>query len=570
MTGLPLAEGAVLALADRLDTMAGFFGTGMKPGGSSDPFGLRRAALGILRILQHQEWDLDLRVWLGHAHSGYKKLLPQGEKAEESAERALAFIMGRLVDLYQEEGVSKDVFTVVDDLKLGRPLDVAKRVQAVQKFSRLPEAEALSVAYRRASKILAKQKEQAEISQEVDENLLQEKAEKQLYGALTDKQEEVGPYLKEEKYTQALKSLASLRSSVDSFFDEVLVMTDDQALRNNRLALLQSLCELFSSIAGIPLMDADGANMEKELFEHGQLEGKKYADYCHVRDEVSIRALRVKNLCFACWKRFKPYADSKFKSGFKEDFHARFWEMYLASVLIDGGFELKPRKDEAPDILISNNGQKIWIEAVTSDDSEHKIRTVESQKNDVSVTISDGIKDAKYLIERYTNSINEKFLQYESRVKNKKVEEDVPYIIALNGGRLRHARIPYISIPNIVKAVYPVGDFYIPVNKSSGEFGEGGHHYQCAIKKSSNEALISTTMFMDKKHAGISGILFSNRDCINLPEQYGSEFIFVHNLNARNPIPKGYFKMGEEYVGRVDEHNSMLKVTPIDWRKTRT
>ena len=139
-------EGAVLALADRLDTMAGFFGAGVKPSGSGDPFGLRRAALGLLRILQHQKWDLDLRVWLGHAYSGYKKLLPQGEKAEESTERALAFIMGRLVSLYREEVVPKDVFTVVNDLKLGRPLDVVKRVQAVREFRKLSEAEAEAFA----------------------------------------------------------------------------------------------------------------------------------------------------------------------------------------------------------------------------------------------------------------------------------------------------------------------------------------------------------------------------------------------------------------------------------------
>ena len=567
---LPLAEGAVLALADRLDTMAGFFGAGVKPGGSGDPFGLRRAALGMLRILQDQEWDLDLRVWLGHAHSGYKELLPQEEKAGESTERALAFIMGRLVGLYRKEGVSKDVFTVVDDLKLGRPLDVVKRVQAVQKFSRLPEAKALSVAYKRASKILAKQKEQAEILQEVDENLLQENAEKQLYGALTDKQEEISPYLKDEKYIEALKSLASLRSSVDSLFDEVLVMTDSQALRNNRLALLQSLCGLFSSIAGIPLVNADSASMEQELFEHGQLEGKEYEDYCYIRDEVDVDALRAKNLCFACWRRFKPYADSKFKSGFKEDFHARFWEMYLASVLIDEGFDLKPRKDEEPDILISNNERKIWIEAVTPDNSEHETIIEEIQKNGRAVTISDGMKQTSYLIERYTNSISAKLLQYENHVKNKKVEADAPYIIALNGGRLHRARIPYISVPNIVRAVYPVGDFYIAINKITKEFKEEGHHYRSTIKKSSNDASIPTDMFMDKKYAGISGILFSNRDCYNLSKRYGSEFIFVHNLNARNPIPKGYFKMGEEYVGRVDEHNSMLKVTPTDWRKTRT
>ena len=127
-----------------------------------------------------------------------------------------------------------------------------KDAQAVREFRELSEAEAeaLSVADKRASKILTKQKEQAEIPQEVDENLLQENAEKQLYGALTDKQKEIGPYLKEEKYTEALKSLASLRSSVDSFFDEVLVMTDDQALRNNRLALLRSLRDIFSRVAG--------------------------------------------------------------------------------------------------------------------------------------------------------------------------------------------------------------------------------------------------------------------------------------------------------------------------------
>ncbi len=537
---LPRSEyGAVLVLADRLDTMAGFFGAGMKPSGSGDPFGLRRGAFGILRLLVDRSWDLDLREWLRRAHNGYGELLPQGDSAEASVERALNFIMRRLIGLYQEQRMSKDVFTVVDDLKIGRPLNMIKRVQAVQRFSLLAQAEALSIAYKRASNILSKQAEKMEIPQAVVQDLLSENTERELFSAIAVKRREIDPLLKQEKYIESLRSLASLKPLVDSFFDEVLVMSDNQALRNNRLALLQSLCRLFSDVAGIPSVDAEKAKLDRGFFEYDtDLQGTEDKLYYDIRDTDNPQLLEAKNLCLDLWKRFEPFADSNFKSDLKKNFHARFWEMYLSAILIDKGFQLVPRRDrvlgkdknEGPDILISENGQKIWIETTGSNPAKRR----EVPKPNAKEGHPDGSEErlsVEDILPIYEKIIKDKLHKYRGYVEQGIIKEDQSFIIAINEGR----------------------------------------NYSAIHRHFISEMPEMVIRLLDKDHKGISGILFSACDCFWYPERFGNDFVFVHNHRASNPIAHRYFKIGVEFTGQMSGDGSDSEYYQYyDWRKTRT
>lgn len=235
--------GAILALADRLDTLVGIFGIGQIPTGSKDPFALRRASLGALRILVEKGYELDLRELLHFAASLYTGL------QANTVEAALTYMLERFSSWYAEAGISAEVFQAVQAKNLSTPLDINNRVLAVAAFCQLPEAQALAAANKRVANILAKLS--APPSAAVDSALLQEEAEKLLATAVAAKQAQVAPLFAARNYSEALAVLAELRGAVDRFFDDVMVMSDDLALRNNRLALLQQLRDLFWEVADI-------------------------------------------------------------------------------------------------------------------------------------------------------------------------------------------------------------------------------------------------------------------------------------------------------------------------------
>ncbi|MGL6159787.1 glycine--tRNA ligase subunit beta [Microbulbifer sp.] len=248
---LPKSDtGTVIALADRLDTLVGIFGIGQPPSGSRDPFALRRASLGVIRLVVEKNIDLDLRELLGLARDGY----PRTALGEYNTvvEQTLNYILERFRARYEDQGIAAEVFMAVAARNLSRPLDIDNRVQAVHAFSQLPEAQALAAANKRVSNILAKLEGPAPT--EVDESLLQEDAEKALYAAIQDARTQVEPLYAEALYTEGLAGLAGLRETVDSFFDHVMVMTDDEKLRDNRLALLAQLRALFLEVADISLL----------------------------------------------------------------------------------------------------------------------------------------------------------------------------------------------------------------------------------------------------------------------------------------------------------------------------
>ena len=234
-----------LALADRLDTLVGIFAIGQLPTGDKDPYALRRAALGVLRIMIEGQIDLDLQQLLGLAAKQYDPKL----KADKAVEPLMEFIFDRLRAYYQEQGIRPDVLDAVTALKPARPVDINKRIHAVNAFRNLPEAESLAAANKRSGNILKKVK--GKLPHKIKSSLLAEEAEQKLYQALTELTATVDPLLASSDYEPALQQLAGLREPVDTFFDDVMVMVDDAKLRDNRIALLNQLHGLFLQVADI-------------------------------------------------------------------------------------------------------------------------------------------------------------------------------------------------------------------------------------------------------------------------------------------------------------------------------
>jgi len=238
--------GAALALADRLDTLVGIFAIGQQPSGSRDPFALRRASLGILRIIIERNIDIDLKV----AIAGAAQQLGLTEASDDCQEQVLTYIIDRLKAWYRDESITPEVFASVASMGLSNPLDMDARVKAVDQFSRATEAVALASANKRVLNILVKQGE-ANVAEKVDPTLFEDPAETQLAADIERLSLLIAPLVEERNYMGVLAALATLREPVDNFFDAVLVMADNLELRANRLALLHSLRQLFLNVADI-------------------------------------------------------------------------------------------------------------------------------------------------------------------------------------------------------------------------------------------------------------------------------------------------------------------------------
>lgn len=234
-----------VALADKLDALVGFFGIGQVPTGDRDPYGLRRAALGVLRILMETPLPLDLAELLEAAAAGFAEGLLT---AEDSQEKLLDFLFERLRNQLRDAGHAVDTVDAVLALRPTRVDLVTARLEAVREFRSLPEAEALSAANKRIVNIL---KKSGAARLEPDVALLQEDAEKALFQALLALAPLVRSHVANEDYTEALRELAGLRSAVDRFFDEVMVNAEEPLTRQNRLALLGQLAELMNRVADL-------------------------------------------------------------------------------------------------------------------------------------------------------------------------------------------------------------------------------------------------------------------------------------------------------------------------------
>ncbi|WP_456377774.1 glycine--tRNA ligase subunit beta [Thiolapillus sp.] len=237
--------GIALSLAEKIDTLCGIFGIGMKPTGDKDPFALRRSALGALRIVRKHSLTLDIRELLENSVAALQDRIQE----EHTADAVHAFLMERLKVLLADEGVSTQLFASVSAVQPRTIPDLDARIRAVQSFLQLPEALSLAAANKRIRNILRKSTE--DIPAAVDTRLLQDPAEKTLFTQLQAMQARVKPLLAAGNYQAALKALAGLRTAVDQFFDDVMVMAEEDDLRRNRLALLKQLSALFLQVADI-------------------------------------------------------------------------------------------------------------------------------------------------------------------------------------------------------------------------------------------------------------------------------------------------------------------------------
>ena len=248
--------GLALAVADKLDTIVGIFAIGQKPTGARDPFGLRRAALGVLRILIETGVALDLRemirVALDSVHADVVRLEPGATAPPEGlAAEIYGYMMERLRTWYLESGagITTEMFDAVLDVRPASPLDFHDRLRALAAFLQLPDAGSLAAANKRIANILRKAGEQP--NPRVDPGLLTDAEERKLATEVEGLRQDVERLVTSRQYEEALARLAALRPAVDAFFDRVLVMADDVRVRGNRLALLAALQRLFLHIANL-------------------------------------------------------------------------------------------------------------------------------------------------------------------------------------------------------------------------------------------------------------------------------------------------------------------------------
>lgn len=238
--------GLSVSLAEKLDTLVGLFGIGQPPTGVKDPFALRRAALGALRIIIESKLDIDLVELLNYAQQQFPDQLTKTDVVEQ----VTAYLLERLRGYAIEHGYKSDVFEAVIAVKPTKPLDFMHRLDAVAIFRQMEQAEALAAANKRIANILRKNDAEGELGA-IDNALLIEPAEKALADSINAVKMEVAPLMAQSDYKAVLTTLANMRETVDGFFDNVMVMADQPAVRHNRLALLNQTRALFLGVADI-------------------------------------------------------------------------------------------------------------------------------------------------------------------------------------------------------------------------------------------------------------------------------------------------------------------------------
>ncbi len=242
-------SGQALSLAEKFDTLVGLFGIGQPPTGVKDPFALRRAALGVLRIVIENKLELDLSVLIEQAQQGLDDVLSE----KEVNAQVLRYFFDRLRGYALDQGITADVFEAVLAVQATKPLDFMQRLHAVAAFRQLEQAEALAAGNKRIGNILRKNDAEGTVGK-IDSALLQEPAEQALADKLTAVTKAVKPLMEKADYTGVLTCLADMRETVDGFFDHVMVMADDDAIRQNRLNLLNQTRALFLGVADISLL----------------------------------------------------------------------------------------------------------------------------------------------------------------------------------------------------------------------------------------------------------------------------------------------------------------------------
>lgn len=274
--------------------------------------------------------------------------------------------------------------------------------------------------------------------------------------------------------------------------------------------------------------------------------------YRTIRDDPGVA--NYKTYMEKLWDTYYPYADKDFPKQLAQDFHARFWEMYLTCTLIYKSFEVAPKqtRSKGPDILIiDDSSRKIFLEAITpsqgADDNPDRVPSLQFNTPQASIRGPD-----KPIILRYSSAIADKYKKYNRYLKQKVISPSDSYIIALNSSKIGIRAKLESGPPEILKTVLPIGYMEVTINKLSGSTVGWHYQYRQEITRTSGSG-VPTDLFLRDDYKGLSGVLFSYVDALNCPNQMGDDFIFIHNPKAQNAVPHEYFKLGTEYFVELGE-----------------
>jgi type I restriction enzyme S subunit len=290
--------------------------------------------------------------------------------------------------------------------------------------------------------------------------------------------------------------------------------------------------------------------------------------YRIVRDEE--RGEKYKSNMEGLWKIYRPYADDDYREQLAQDFHGRFWEMYLTCTLIEKSYGVVPKRTRSlgPDVLIEDSSRRIFVEAVTpsAGDDTNPDQVPEFKANTFR---AERVPDDQITL-RYCGSISDKYKKYESYVEKGIISPSDLYIVALNSCKIRVGTIDSRDegdLPRIVRAVLPVGPLQATIGTSPNPTVQWQYQYRPSLSRAGGST-VPTDQFMKEEYAGMSGILYSHSDFANRPDQVGDDFIFLHNpQSARNSIPERYFRMGVEYLVRLEGDH--LSISRNEWRVNR-
>lgn len=270
--------------------------------------------------------------------------------------------------------------------------------------------------------------------------------------------------------------------------------------------------------------------------------------YRIIRDE--FRCAHCKSYMEKLWETYHSYADKDFPKQLAQDFHARFWEMYLTCTLVHNSFNVVPKQTRAkgPDIKIDHPSITIWVEAVTPTSGDpSKPDSVPNLQMGVAQQVPD-----EQIILRYRSAIHDKYFdKYFRYLADSIIRIEDCYVIALNGCKIPWCGSDY-EPPRIVRSVLPFGQQVVTVDTSSHTVVNRGYQYRAYLRKVSGER-VDTDIFVKREHSHISAVLFSKVDVANLTSAMGDDFIIAHNPLASRKLPDGFPKVGREYKAELSE-----------------
>lgn len=276
------------------------------------------------------------------------------------------------------------------------------------------------------------------------------------------------------------------------------------------------------------------------------------------KDEPYI--VEVKSFVEQLWQQYQPFADTDFRQKIQEDFHARFWEMYLTCAFLDHTLPVrtKTNKNRGPDIMVDHPTHRIWVEAIApTSGAEDNPDRVPDPQHGVATRVPD-----EQITLRYRSAISEKFdNKYRKYLATGVVSPSDAYVIAINSCKIRAARSE-IDPPRIVKAVFPIGYPQVTISTDTMGIVDRGFQIRPAIGRTSG-LQVTTDLFLNPAYENLSGVMYSRASVNNLVRQLGEDFIFIHNPLARNPVQLGFFKIGREYTAHAGLDG--YTITYRDW-----